>query len=494
MRHTILATLPIALIVGCASQSPFDLSSLDGPNDPAPFVTQADPTSLPLALEEEPQAPQRTLHFTATAPEPPPLLAREWRERHTLAELVNDALTRNPTTRATWERARAAAAQINIEAAQTIPQVSITAGMMDQRVAYPLPNGFLVAQGPVSNVGINLSWLLVDFGRTEADVARAREMLADANHTYVRKVQELVYSVQAAYFKMDAATSLRDAARDDLENARVQMEMVEARLAAGLATLPQALESRRLFAASRYELERADADVYDAKAALSVAVGMPPERDLEIESLFGREMPREVLAGLDEVVNTALSRRPDLSAAVSRVRAAEASVKRAEAEFLPEVTAFANLVSYWWNQDTSQTDGGPDGVANGRPYGGTIGFQGSWLLLDGGWRESALTAARAERSAAEQELAQLQLTASGEVWASYFDVLAARRALEAADSLELAARSAYEAVREGFVHGLTTLPDLLASEAMLADSRDAVIRARAELLESSARLALASGA
>ncbi len=466
-----------ALLGSCASPGLFDdlVMERTSPSPATPMVDRAKPLGMKVSSPAVTTVPGPTSSPTQS-----------------LSACLDTALAMNPKTRAAWERARAKAQAVSAADGAYLPQLWLQGtffGLQDFAPAIPERANWTGNQEIGS---VNLQWLLVDFGRRDADSARARRLLDAANADFDRSIQTVVFTVQQSYFNLDAQEALRRAAQLDLENARLQLEATEQMLALGLATRPQVLEMRQDFARARYELEAAAAAVYDAKSDLLVAMGMPPTTTLNIESLDAQPLPEGLELRVDEVIAQALADRPDIAGALARVRAAEQAVARADAEFMPTLSlqGMYGLAE----QDFDVTQGSQSATNSGSSSLWQFGLAGQWLLFDGWIRAAKVEEARAQQRAASSDLEDLRLQASGEVWSSYFAVLATRRQFEAAQAMQAAAQDSYDAVFQSYVNGLMTSTDLLASEAALFDARSSVIQSRSDLLTAAARLAYSAGA
>jgi outer membrane protein TolC len=80
------------------------------------------------------------------------------------------------------------------------------------------------------------------------------------------------------------------------------------------------------------------------------------------------------------------------------------------------------------------------------------------------------------------------------VWRAYFELQSNRAQYDAAKALVLAATDSFDAVRESYQLGLSTLPEMLDSERDLFEARAQRIQSRADFLTSSAQLVFACGA
>jgi outer membrane protein TolC len=165
-------------------------------------------------------------------------------------------------------------------------------------------------------------------------------------------------------------------------------------------------------------------------------------------------------------------------------------MRRAQADYLPEVVVRGTAGESWLNFDT------PGFSIQGQGWGfaGSAYLGGRWLLFDDGARDAALAEATANRAAASARLARARLDAADEVWRAYHTLQSDRAQYDAAKAQLVAAIDAFESVKRAYELGLTTLPELLDSERDLSLARAQRIESRSNLLASSARLILASGA
>src|SRR5438309_19493 len=264
----------------------------------------------------------------------------------------------------------------------------------------------------------------------------------------------------------------------------------DARLQQGLATLPDLLLSRQERARAAYEVEDALGTVSDAQAALAENLGIPPTAPMRVADLSTVPLPSDLAESVEQIIDRALGRRPDLAPRLAALRAREADERKAQAEFRPRLS-FSGSVG----QAVQRYRVGPPFgtfTMNETEYGAFLNFE--WKLFDGFERENALREATSRRGAAEADLAALELRAIREVWKAYADVKTALRKHEFALALLTASKEAYESTLESYrTAGLATVPDVLAAQRDLARARTTEIQSRAELLTTSAALTFAAG-
>jgi len=411
---------------------------------------------------------------------------------HGLADLIDLAQRHNPETRRAWEEARAAAARLGRAESTWFPTLAAMAAAGTSRVVEKAGvngGGAVPVVGPELTPSLQLSWLLLDFGRRSAAVEEAGWEVMAANLHFNRKHQEIVFSVSESFFALDASRARLGAATVTLEQAGAVAEAVQARLEQGLATRPDLLLALQERARAAYEVQEAQGLVADARARLAESIGISPTMPLQVADLGSVPLPSELPATIEQVMDRSLSRRPDLAARLAALRAREAELKRAEADFRPQM----RLSSSVGGDLGRYTFGGSPTISFGtQTYGAFLNFE--WKLFDGFERENRVREAASQRGVAEAEVAALELRVIRQVWQAYTDVKTSLGKREFALALVAASEEAYAATLESYrAAGLATVLDLLAAQRDLARARFTGIQSRADVLRATSALIFAAG-
>jgi outer membrane protein TolC len=386
--------------------------------------------------------------------------------------------------------ARAAAARYGRSLAPFYPEISARADVSpNARFLKESADGTLTIHQDSYEPRVVLTYTLLDFGRRAQSAELARQRLLAANFAFNRRLQDVVFGVERAYYQLDAAQGLERATQRNLELARTVRAAAERRIAVGLATRPELLLARQVETRAVYDLENARVGVKNAEAELALTLGLPANRPLAIESLEDHAPPPEIGAAVDTLIDDALARRPDLAARVAELRAADAAVGRAKADFFPTVGFRGHYGESIWDYTVT---GGTGRIDSAEPTYATI-FSFNWDIFRGFDRLNAVRVAEADSRAARAELAATELGAIAEVWRAYYDYRAAVRKLDFADALLAASQEAYDANLRTYGVGLSDIVELLTAERDLANARYTLVLSRAELLITAARVAYAAG-
>jgi outer membrane protein TolC len=483
----LLATVGFGLLCACN-----DTSNLapGAPDTPARFPTSQEATTLPAPTGG---APAKFTIPPNTAVELPPPADIDPNHVYALAELIDIAQRRNPTTRVAWEEARQAAIKVGIAQAAYLPALSASALAGYERLAFPLPPSLLPAGFATSNnkefvPGATVKYLLFDFGGRAANVEAANALSIAANADFTTAHQKVIYSVAHAYFTLDAANATVSAAHQSVADARVLQESAEALHGRGLGTEVEVDLARRGTAQAQFDLSRTYTAQKDAMSSLLEAMDLPPTTKLRVASVSGRPLPPHTSHTVDDVLRAALRNRPDLLADVVKLRASDANITAARSELFPKVSASANLsVPFWWmNVDNSPY------YSVRQPQGAAL-LNLEWPIYDGGEIQNKLKLAQSQRDQAAEDLRGQTDQALREVALAYDQVDTGLRQYNAALALQTASETAFESAHDSYKAGVGTLTDAVSAQTGLASARATVVKAHAQSLINGAALAFAAG-
>jgi len=405
-----------------------------------------------------------------------------------LPDLIDLALRNNPVTRRQWQVARAAADEFGAAQSPYYPHVDVESANGYQRTIIQLPGAVGKLEQWQSQPVAELTYVLLDFGRRRSAAEAARNYLIASNFTFNRAVQDVVFSTQSAFYFLDSAQSGVIAAQQNLELASTDFKAVKQRVDLGLATEPELLLAKERLAQSRFDLANVRLLVHDAEAQLAVSLGIPADNLPAIAGLENQSVPRSLQTSVDQLIARANRLRPDLAARVANLRASEASISEARAQFWPVVGLSANYGENLWNFTFST----PRTVQTGQPqYTSLLTLR--WDIFTGFKRLNDVRKAEADRQAARADLESLEVDTAAQVWRAYYEFETSLSKYDYANSLLAAAHEAYDSNLETYRQGLSTIVELLTAQRDLANARYTLIQSKAELLTADAAVAYAAG-
>ncbi len=396
------------------------------------------------------------------------------RKIYGLAELIDIAERNNPDTRVAWERARQAAAAVGLSESAYYPFLVASAAAGYDRAFIPFPTlavdpthpslsnvkitggGSLITEARVYRGELNAKWLLLDFGERSAVVAASREQLMMANVGFNATHQKIVFQVTERFYQLGTARQKVLVSQSALEAAQTVEQAVQARIDNGLATKPELLQAQQQTAQTAFDVEATTGAESDARVALVESIGLLPTVPLHVADLGQRSTSEQTNGSVDELIERALSQRPDLVAKLANVRAKQDGIRKVRAEYYPKVAIDAHATETELDVSIAHSDY----FGDRRPTYGVF-LTASVPIFDGFGRRHKMEMAEAELHGAENELAGARDSAVREVWKAYTDFKTALRKQDSAAKLLTASQNAYDSVLESYQHGLGTYPELV---------------------------------
>ncbi len=409
-------------------------------------------------------------------------------QAYDLPALADLALRINPQTRSAWYAAQAAQAQLGQAHAADYPKVDAEGVGGYFKLPIEFPGQTLVIRNEAFLPQFKVSYDLLDFGRTRAGQRGAREQLIAANFAFNRAIQDVVFNVEKAYYVLSAAKASVSAAQANLKLARTSLGAVLERHEMGLATQPQILMARQVEAQAVYDLENARSMVHDAESGLAQAIGVASDAPIKVQSADREKVPPTLGDDVEKLIDDAVTKRPDIAAQIAAVRAGDAAIERAQAEFYPEVEIGGNYGQVIWSYTVN---GGTTQDLNQPFYGALLTLR--WDLFTGFDRYYGVQKAMAQRNASRAQLKALEVDVIATVWKAYYHFLSAKKKYAASQALVAASEEAYNANLESHRHGLATITDLISSERDLMTARYTLVQSKADLLVSSSALVYSVG-
>lgn len=404
-----------------------------------------------------------------------------------LPELIDIAERNHPETRVAWEEARAEASALGLSESAYYPYLAALASENFEHELTALKTVF-PANGVEENAGFELSWLLLDFGGRKAAVDEAKEKLMMANVNFNATHQQIVFAVTKSFYDLNTARQQVEVAESSLQAAQIVVEAANERFSNGLATKPEVLQAEQQTAQADYDLEAAKGTLSDARVDLVDDLGIIPKGEIQVAEIPEEPIEESMAESLDDLVDRALSQRPDLVAKLANLKECQAKVRKARSEYYPKVSLMADA---GWSKLDVDAYNSPY-VGNSKPdYG--VGIAVELPIFDGFARRNSLRIAESELKAAVDKLADNRDTAVEEVMKAYIDLNTALRKQDASEALLSAAQSAFDASLEAYKDGLGTYVDVVNAQRNLATARGTVVDARSAIFTSRTDLALSVG-
>ncbi len=404
-----------------------------------------------------------------------------------LTELVDIALENNPTTRIYWFQAKRYAAAKGKAQAAYYPQISIggeiyrskTKPSLGYGLNIPIGRYYETAYGPSAQI----SWLLCDFGKRDAQVESAQEAMRAANFEYNQAIQDVFLAVNVAYYEYYSAIGGVKVAELNLKDSKTSFDSADRKYKDGVGNKQDMLNALATLKDAEFELENRKSNVETARANLANAMGVSASDIKNISEDVPALSSPETSDTIDNLIATAMKSRQSLMAGYAQLRKSQSDVKVVKRDFLPQIGADASAM-YGIYSKSSRSD----------QYQYQVGLSVSWSIFEGFARKYELISARAAEREQAQKLKAEEIKIMSDIWAYYHVYQSSLKQVASSEASVKANEEAYKATKIGFDNGVSTITDLLNAQTRLAAARQTNINALSSLSISIAKLSHAVGA
>ena len=452
---------------------------------PRPDNAQGSPSSYDTPME----TPAAALAAQELAAESDARTNVEPDHTYTLAELVDLAEQHNPATRIAWEQARAQADRLRIARSELFPALTAVMMMNTARNGILFNSSFVRQTMGSYEPMLQVNYLVLDFGARESRIAVAREQLLSAGFSFNRVHLDVLFNTSRLYYEFLNAIGQRDASKVNFDNADAVSKAVEARLAVGLATLPDELEARAAAAQANFALQAAIGQVDITRGKLLSSLGASPLGQIQVQSLAELKLPNQLDVDVDGDVKRAFSQRPEIGIQVAARDTDKSEIRAARSAFLPQLQ-FAgeggDMRQYGQQDQLGAIYRGPSEQWN-------VSLNLQWSLFAGGRRGAELALAHADERRAVANIDQARDEVEQQVWTAYVNARTAFYERDAAGSLLTAAQVSYNAALTSYQLGLRNTVDVVTAQRTLAQALSSDVSARTDVLLQLANLAYRTG-
>ena len=409
-----------------------------------------------------------------------PVHAQEIPRVLTVQDAMRLAVERNPLIAAAESGSEASEAALEAQRARRLPTLSTGASArIQQSLARPVtvPGGTIRSGGGIietSEIALSLQHSFVQSGRSEA-IAAADARLDISRASLEDSRRALTRNVAATYYAIMAGQELAEVAQQAVSSAELTLELVDARIEAGVAAPAERLTVEADLARARYEALAAENAVWQSLAELRAQLALPPDEQPLLRGELDEVPP---VAGLDYWVDRGLLERPDLEADAHRVRVAELALQQQRIQ----AGLSYNLIG--------QADYGRYTGTTGETWQVAAGI--SFPLFD---RVSGAGVAEAQASLEQTRefLEDARLAVTREISQAWYNLRDARERVVSAELAQDAAASSLEVSRARYGEGLVTIIEVTDAELQWRRAAATLVQARYDRVVSYYRLLAAGG-
>ncbi|CRX38492.1 TolC family protein [Estrella lausannensis] len=412
------------------------------------------------------------------------------------AEIVDIALSNNPSTQITWFQARSNAFLYQSAKGALYPQLNL-----QERLNYShFISGSTGGGGEVDvegGVGIGgsgnseetqlitdltLSYLLLDFGGRSAAIEVAKQGLIASDWSHSREIQTVIVNALTAMYNYMSQRALVEARKKDLEDTSKGREASEKQFEAGIVAKKDVLQARSAYVNAQLNLQSQKGLEKIAMAQLATAMGLAADTVLNVAEPPLEPPTDKMSDDLYYFLSVAKAMRPDLQAAYASLVQSWANLKGVWSNGMPTLAAqglFENVTNFTQSSQNNRL------------------WQGQLVLnapLFTGFSDYYNT--KSARELVNVSWAQYRLVEQSallDVVTSYYNYETAIANVASSEEYLRYTQEAYDVAYNSYERGVATILDVLQAQAALANARSEIIQARTSLAVSLAGMAYSTG-
>ncbi|MEP8889444.1 TolC family protein [Enterobacter roggenkampii] len=311
--------------------------------------------------------------------------------------------------------------------------------------------------------GVELSWLLFDFGKREALISQKENTWQSQKYQTLSGLQDFILQFAETYYQVLARRTILDAAKDNEQIARKTWDITQNKYRAGVGVLGDALQAENvLLSATQYRIQR-EGDFQQAMGQLANVLNLSVTRSLEPEDRLGIPAEGQMMS-LQPLLDEAIKHHPLILAAQKNKEAAIDQLKQAERDFLPSISLQGGI-----NRNTSSLD-----QNRYEPIGRTdsmfVGLNVSVPIFAGFKRYNQLNEAHAQYNlSAEEYRSQIKLVELN-TWNAWQALNTSNRSVKLISQRLATANRAYAIARGRYLTGVGTIIELLNTQQQLSST------------------------
>lgn len=406
------------------------------------------------------------------------------------SEIVNIALSNNPDTARMWERAKEAAFMYQRSLAPYYPSINFEMDYHKQYQSLGTTHGLnVVNEGAILRDHASSSWgpslalkyTLWDFGKRSANAELYKQALFSANWHHNSSIQQVIRSALASYYGFLFEKEKLESLQIDLQDYWTSYLAAKEKLDNGVQDITDMLQAKTAYLQKKLEYESQVIKKENAYLKVLTAMGIPGNTELLTASYPSEEALLSLEVDAKNMIDVALTHRPDISASYATLLECEAALKKVEADLYPNITTDISGGRRWFKQES------------GHENNYSIQFSLNYPLFLGFSRINKVKQAKARVVYQSETLRQKELEVTSEVMEYYTSFKTAKNVSLTAKDFLLSAQEEFKAVSALYERGTKTILDVLSSLSNLADARAEYVQSKNLLFTSIANLSFATG-
>jgi outer membrane protein TolC len=415
----------------------------------------------------------------------------------TLDQAIEHALINNPDMQIAAERIGQAEAQLGVALSAFYPQVTAKVGY-DHSNNPAQVFSMIVSQREFTSDSINninnpgyrqnfrpeiIGKLSLFRGGQDYQNSKAAELGIDAAEFERSTVRNaLIEAVTASYYAYLAAQEAHKVSLDSISAITSELKQTKLRYEAGTVLKSDVLSLEVKLAEAQEAQIRAANGIELSKTGLATLLGLSADQAFTVASSSSMLPEPKLTASFNDLLELAMTQRPEVKAAANQVEISQSRVKNAQGAYLPKADAY---VSYGQNSQSPGFSSSKDNV--------TAGVSVEMDLFSGLETKNRVSAAERKAAEARETERKTKLAIEQEVKTAFLKLQEALARMRVAEASVAAAEEALRLVNEQRRAETVVITRYIEAEAARNKAHSSTIAAHYDALSAEAALKKAVG-
>ncbi|WP_449400017.1 TolC family protein [Chryseobacterium wanjuense] len=369
-----------------------------------------------------------------------------------------------------------------------LPSVSASVGNSVSFGQASLGTGSIRNDRFSNNANIGADILVYNNGRLEKTV-RKTEFDVEASQYDIETIKnDISLQIAQQYLTTLLNKEIVKISQAAVENAQKQYDRSKITTEVGTTAQTVLAEAEAGLAREKQNLKTAEINVGRSLFALAQLLQLQEYKDFDVEDVDVPDQLAPQLKDVDEVLTTAYETQPQVKAAESRIKSAEAQTEVTKTAFWPTVTASAGIGSFYNNLLNLRTTGYD---INGNPineqtffqqykdnFGQNVGLSVNIPIFNKGITKLQVEQSKLNESIAKITLLQQKQAVRENVQKAQFDVDANYEIYLSAVQSEKSTKLALEFADKSYAAGRSTIYDVNVARNNYANAQGSVAQAK----------------
>ena len=191
--------------------------------------------------------------------------------------------------------------------------------------------------------------LLFNNGRLEKNVRKTAFDLETSEYDLLRVKDDISLQVAQQYLQILLNREIVKISASALENAQRQYDRARITTEGGATPQTVLAEAEAGLAREKQNFKNAEINTERSLFTLAQLLRIEDYRNFDVENVVLPEVPQPPLNSTENIIETAYQNQPQIKAAETRIKAAEAQTEVVETAFWPTITAGAGLGTSYFN-------------------------------------------------------------------------------------------------------------------------------------------------